>query len=345
MTITDAINRLVAGHDLDQEMATAAMGQIMAGDATPAQFGAFVTALRMKGETVPEIAGMVQAMRQAALRILPGGTGPLLDTCGTGGDGSHSLNVSTAAAFVAAAAGIRVAKHGNRAASSQTGTADVLEAVGCHIGLTPDQAATCLEEAGIVFLWAQVFHPAMKYAAAPRREIGIRTVFNILGPLSNPAGATHQVLGVAEENLTLPMAQVLQALGTQHALVVHGTDGLDELSLGAPSVIAEVRAGVPDISLTRIDPASLGLAPAGKDAIRGGDPAYNAQRLRAVLQGETGAYRDIVLLNSAAALLAADTVPDLATGLERAAQLIDSGAANAALDRLIEVSNRLGKAA
>jgi anthranilate phosphoribosyltransferase len=336
--IAEAIGVLVAGSNLTRDQAAAAMDEIMNGEATPAQFGAFVTALRIKGETVDEIVGLASTMRAHALRVHL--DGPAVDTCGTGGDHSGSFNVSTAAAIVAAAGGLTIAKHGNRGMTSASGSADVLEALGVNITLSPGGVEACLREAGIAFLFAQTFHPAMKYAAAPRREIGIRTVFNILGPLTNPAGAEYQVLGVAEEGLARILAEALLELGARHALVVHGTDGLDEVSLAAPTVVAEVRRGEP-IHVYRIDPAHLELASAPRDAIRGGSPGENAARMRAIFDGETGPYRDVVVLNAAAALVAGDAVADLAAGVARAQDLIDSGAARDRLRLLIETSQRL----
>jgi len=337
--IREAIDAIVnQGGDLSEEEAAGAMREIMAGEATPAQIGAFLIALRMKGETVEEIAGMAQVMREQALRVEV--DGPVLDTCGTGGDAQGTFNVSTAAAFVAAGAGVRVAKHGNRAMSSACGSADVLEALGAKIDLSPEQVSRCIDEAGIGFMFAQAFHPAMKHAAGPRRELGVRTVFNILGPLTNPARAKAQLLGVARPELAPKMAAVLQRLGCQHALVVHGEDGLDELSLSGPSTVHEVRGG--SIREYNVSPEELGLKRAPLEAVRGGTPEENASALRVVLGGEEGPLRDIVVLNAAAALVAADAAADLRQGVRKAQEAIDSGSAMERLERFIEVSRSFG---
>jgi anthranilate phosphoribosyltransferase len=333
--IKESIAKLIDGRSLAEEEAAAVMDEIMSGEATPAQFGAFVTALRLKGETVDEIAGMARVMRRKALRVAV--AGPLLDTCGTGGDHQGTFNVSTAAAFVCAGAGLRVAKHGNRAMTSRCGSADVLEALGARIDLTPEQVAECLERTGIGFMFAPAFHPAMKFAAGPRREIGVRTVFNILGPLTNPAGATAQVLGVAEPALAEKMAQVLRRLGCEHALVVHGEDGFDEVSVSAPTQVWELAGG--DLRRYRVEPSELGLAPADASAVRGGSPEENAAALRRVLSGERGALRDFTLLNAAAGLVAGDRAASLSEGIALAAEAIDSSAAREALERFVNVSS------
>jgi len=337
--IREAIAKLVDGNSLAEEEATAVMEEIMTGEATPAQLAAFVVALRLKGETVDEIAGMARVMRAKALRVPYEGPS-LLDTCGTGGDGSGSFNVSTAAAFVAAGAGAVVAKHGNRAMTSQCGSADVLEALGAKIDLAPEQVACCLREVGVGFMFAPAFHPAMRFAAGPRREIGVRTVFNVLGPLTNPAGAQAQVLGVADAALAGKMAQVLERLGCRHALVVHGRDGLDEMTLTGPTLVHELK----DCALRSYDvaPEDVGLARA-EGGVKGGSPAENAAALRGVLAGQGGSLRDIVLLNSAAALVAADIAGALAEGVSLAAAAIDSGAAACALERFVEVTNSFGE--
>jgi len=333
--IKESIAKLIDGSSLSEEEAAAVMDEIMSGEATPAQFGAFVTALRLKGETVDEIAGMARVMRQKALRVTV--AGPLLDTCGTGGDHQGTFNVSTAAAFVCAGAGLRVAKHGNRAMTSRCGSADVLEALGARIDLTPQQVAECLERTGIGFMFAPAFHPAMKFAAGPRREIGVRTVFNILGPLTNPAGATAQVLGVAEPALAEKMAQVLGRLGCEHALVVHGEDGFDEVSVSAPTQVFELAGG--ELRCYRVEPSELGLAPAAAQDVRGGSPEENAAALRRVLSGERGALRDFTLLNAAAGLVAGDRATSVSEGIALAAEGIDSGAAREALERFVSVSS------
>ena len=334
--IREAIELLVNQQDLSQEQAAQVMEEIMTDAATPAQLGAFLTALRIKGETAEEMAGMAAVMRDKANRVHY--QGELVDTCGTGGDASGSFNVSTAAAFVATAAGLKVAKHGNRAISGQCGSADVLEALGVKLELTPDQVRRCLDQAGIGFMFAPAFHPAMRFAAGPRREIGIRTVFNILGPLTNPAGATHQVLGVADPTIAAKMAQVLQRLGSTHSLVVHGTDGLDELSISAPTQVWEVHNnGIEEYTVT---PEELGLPRASKEAIKGGDPQANAATLRALLSGQDGALRDIVALNAAAALVAGDKAADLQSGVALAKAHMDDGSALKQVDALIAASQQ-----
>ncbi len=338
--IREAIDAIVnEGRSLSEEEAAAVMEEIMSGEATPAQLAAFLVALRLKGETVEEIAGMARVMRAKALRV-PFEGAPLLDTCGTGGDRMGTFNVSTAAAFVAAGAGAAVAKHGNRAMTSHCGSADVLEALGAKIDLPPEGVAHCLREVGVGFMFAPVFHPAMRFAAGPRREIGVRTVFNILGPLTNPAGASAQVLGVADAAIGEKMIQVLGRLGCRHALVVHGEDGLDEMSLGGPTLVYELEGG--DIRSYRVTPEEAGLPQASGQAVKGGSPEENAAAMRAVFGGEAGALRDIVLLNSAAALVAADKAATLAEGVSLAAEAIDSGAAGEKLERFIEVTNSFG---
>ncbi|MCH7811884.1 MAG: anthranilate phosphoribosyltransferase [Chloroflexi bacterium] len=333
--IRDAIIALVEGEDLSEEQAAACMAEIMSGEATPAQLGAFLVALRLKGETVDEIAGMAQTMRDKALRVHVDGA--LLDTSGTGGDGSRSFNVSTAAAFVAAGAGVRVAKHGNRSITSACGSADVLEALGAKIDLPPDGVAACIERTGFGFMFAPAFHPAMKFAAGPRREIGVRTVFNILGPLTNPASAQAQVIGVADGSLAERLAQALGRLGTKHALVVHGEDGLDEVSVSAPTRIYDVTDG--RVLSTTLQPGDLELPTHPAESLRGGTPEENAGALRRVLEGEAGALRDFTLINAAAALVAADRSPDFLDGIALANGSIDSGAALEKLDAFVRVSN------
>jgi len=337
--IREAINILVSGQSLTMEQAAEVMDEIMSGEATPAQFGAFVTALRLKGETVDEIAGMALVMREKALRV--NASGPLVDTCGTGGDSSNSFNISTATAFVAAGAGLKVAKHGNRSMSSQCGSADVLEALGVKIELGPEQVGECLEQAGIGFMFAPTFHPAMKYAAAPRREIGIRTVFNILGPLTNPARAQAQVIGVPDEELGEKIALALRRLDCKHALVVHGRNGMDEISITGRSLIWEVRNDLEFVADYRVSPEDLGFERVGLDMIKGGTPQENAEILRRVLNGEMGPHRDVVLMNAAAALVAADVAESLSRGAKLAAEAIDSGKALEKMERLVEVSQSL----
>jgi anthranilate phosphoribosyltransferase len=332
--IREAIAALVEGRSLTEAEAASVMEEIMSGEATPAQFGAFVTALRLKGETVDEIAGMARVMREKARRVHVEGV--LLDTCGTGGDARGTFNVSTAAAFVAAGAGARVAKHGNRAMTSRCGSADVLEALGARIDLSPEQVKACLEETGVGFMFAPSFHPAMRFAAGPRREIGVRTVFNILGPLTNPAGAACQVLGVADPSLAETMALVLARLGSHRALVVHGRDGLDEMSISGPTLVCELVEGC--VRPYEVTPQDVGLALSEAASVAGGTPEENAAALREVLAGRPGPQRDIVLLNAAAGLVALERAAGLAEGVALAAQAIDSGAARERLERFVKVT-------
>ena len=335
--IREAIEAVVNGESLSFEDAAQVMNEIMSGEATPAQFGAFVTALRLKGETVDEIAGMALVMREHSLHVEVDGA--LVDTCGTGGDGSGTFNISTAAAFVAAGAGAKVAKHGNRAMSGSSGSADVLEALGAQIDLNPVSVARCINETGFGFMFAQGFHPSMRFAAGPRREIGIRTVFNILGPLTNPAGAGAQVIGVADASMASKMAQALSRLGSRRALVVHGNDGLDEISIAAPTHVWELNDGA--VNEYNISPADFDMSTASLDDIQASDAATSANTLRNVLNGKAGAVRDIVLLNAAAALLAGDIVETLQEGVDVAAQSIDSGNATKSMQAFIVLSQSL----
>ena len=337
--IKEAINALVAGKSLSFEEASAVMEEIMGGEATPAQIAAFITALRIKGETVDEIAGLASVMREKAVPVKA--TPPVVDTCGTGGDNSASINISTAAAFVAAGAGLKVAKHGNRAMTSKCGSADILEALGVKIDLDAEAVATCLEKVGIGFMFAPIFHPAMKHAAGPRREIGIRTVFNILGPLTNPARAGSQVIGVPDKEVGKKIAAVLHRLNTKHSLVVHSLDGMDELSISGKSIIWEVNEhGVrPPFE---VDPAYFGLKTAAVSEIRGGTPEENAGIVRRVFNGEKGAARDVIAMNAAAAIYAGDLASDMKEGLRLAEEAIDSGQAFEKLENLIKLSNSLG---
>jgi anthranilate phosphoribosyltransferase len=335
--IKDAIATLVIGKSLSMNQAESAMTEIMNGEVTPAQFGAFVTALRIKGETSDEIAGMAKVMRAKAIQVHADGI--VVDTCGTGGDNSSTFNISTAAAFVVAGAGLKVAKHGNRAASSQCGSADVLEALGVRIDLKAEQVERCLKEAGIGFMFAPSFHPAMKYAGPPRREIGIRTVFNILGPLTNPANAQAQVLGVADASLLEKMAEVLRALGCQHALVVHGEDGLDEITITGVTRVYELEGG--RIRKYVISPEDFGFSRASLDTIRGSTPSDNAAQVRRILAGATGPQREVVLMNAAAALVAGGKAKALPEGATFAAEAIDSGRALERLDHLVKFSQSL----
>jgi anthranilate phosphoribosyltransferase len=336
--IREAIGQLVLGQHLTSGEAEAVMNEIMTGEATPAQIGSFLTALRLKGETVEEIAGCVRAMRANAIHVRPKAA-LLVDTAGTGGDGAHTYNISTAAAFVIAGAGLSVAKHGNRAVSSKAGSADVLMALGVNVNLTPVQAADSIDTVGIGFLFAPNLHPAMKHAIGPRRELGIRTVFNILGPLSNPAGANVQLVGVYDPALTAVMASVLQALGGKAAFVVHGAGGLDELNTLGPNKVSQYDAN--GMRHYELDPLELGLPRATLAELRGGAPEENAAILRQVLGGEVGARRDTVLLNAAAALVAGGLAADLPDGLLLGADAIDSGRATKKLDALIEFTGAL----
>ncbi len=338
MDMKALLQQVAEGKDLTEAQAEAAMTLMMTGEATPAQVAAFLMALRIKGETVEEITGAARVMRARATRIHH--NRPLVvDTCGTGGDGSYTFNISTTAAFVVAGAGVAVAKHGNRAATSLTGSADVLEALGINLDLTPAQVGRCIDEVGIGFLYAPALHTSMKHVAPVRREIGLRNLFNLLGPLTNPAMAQAQLMGVYDPNLTEPLARVLGNLGVKHALVVHGTDGLDEISISAPTVVSELRDGF--VHTYRVVPEDVGLRRAPREYIRGGTKEENARITEAVLSGEPGPRRDVVLLNAAAALLAADRVRTLQEGVELAAHAIDSGEALRVLERMREFTNRL----
>jgi anthranilate phosphoribosyltransferase len=307
------------------------MEQVLAGDASPAQIAAFAVALRMKGENPAEIAGMAEAMRQ---RVAPIRTrrSPLIDTCGTGGDSAGTFNISTTVAIVTASCGVAVAKHGNRAVSSRTGSADVLESLGVRIDLTPENAARSLDLLGITFLFAPNYHTALRHAANARREIGVRTVFNVLGPLTNPAGATRQLLGVFSDTLVRPVAEVLMQLGSERAWVVHGRDGLDELTLFDKTHVAELADG--RIREFEVDPAEFGLAATDRADIAGGDAAANAAKIRSILSGQQGPARDIVILNTGAALVAAGVAGHLGEGVTKARQALESGAAERKLAEL-----------
>ncbi len=334
--IQGVIQQLIDGQDLDRGAARGTMDQIMSGGATDAQIGAFLIALRCKGETVDEIAGFAEAMREKATPI-GGGREPMIDTCGTGGDGSGTFNISTAVAFVAAGAGLCVAKHGNRAMSSKCGSADVLAALGVDVEASAEKVATCLDEVGIGFLFAPKLHGAMKHAIGPRKEIGTRTVFNILGPLTNPAGARRQLIGVFAAELTERMAAVLRALGSERALVVHGSDGLDELTLTGPSQVTELRDG--ELETYEVAPGDFGYDVVDGSALEGGVAAENARILTDVLKGIAGAPRDVVVMNAAAAIVAGGLADRLQDGAARAEAAIESGKALAALENLKRVSN------
>jgi anthranilate phosphoribosyltransferase len=341
--IRETIGQLLDGQSLPAEQAEAVTDQIMTGEATPAQIAGFLVALRVKGETADEITGCARAMRRAAVQVRPSRS-DVVDTCGTGGDCAGTFNISTTAAFVVAGAGLGVAKHGNRSVSSQSGSADVLEALGVNLSLTPDQVAQAIDEIGIGFLFAPNFHPAMRYAIGPRRELGVRTVFNLLGPLTNPAGATAQVLGVYDASLTQVLARVLQQLGSRAAYVVHGHGGLDELTTTGPSRVScfGVAPGNGDVITEMLDPCALGFSEAEPRELLGGDPQENARITRGVLDGrDLGTRRDVVLLNAAAALVAGGTATDLPEGIARAAESIDSGSALRALQALVDYSNQV----
>lgn len=337
MNMQKAIAKVIDGDDLRRDEMVDVMNQIMSGEATDAQIGAFLIALRLKGESVDEIAGAVAVMREKATPIATKHD-VIVDTCGTGGDHSGTFNISTTAAFVAAGAGLCVAKHGNRAATSQSGSADVLMALGVNIEASPETVSQCLDEVGIGFLFAPALHGAMKYAIGPRRELGVRTIFNALGPLTNPAGARRQVIGVYSAALTETLAGVLATLGAERAYVVHGADGLDEMTLTGPTKVSELKDG--SVSTYRVSPGEVGLGQARADALKGGDADSNAAITLSVLKGAEGPARDIVLLNAAAAIVAGGKASDLREGVQVAAEAIDSGRAMAKLEALIEASNR-----
>lgn len=336
VNIREAIAKLVNRVDLSEDETVSVMNQIMTGEATPLQVASFLTALRMKGETVQEITGAARVMREKVHRVRVKAD-LVLDTCGTGGDQKGTFNISTASAFVVAGAGIAVAKHGNRSVSSQSGSADVLAALGVKIDASKEKVEECLENIGIGFLFAPLLHEAMKYAVQPRREIGIRTVFNLLGPLTNPAGATHQLTGIYDGGLTELVAQVLRNLGTARAMIVHGLEGLDEISLSGPTRVSELKEGrVHNYTLT---PEEVGLKRCRLEDLLGGSPEECAKALTGVLRGEKGPKRDVVLLNAGAALCVSGAGSSIAEGMRLAAQSIDSGKAQEKLDLLIRMTN------
>jgi len=343
--IRDAIRKVVDKEDLAEAEAIAVMTEIMDGEATPAQIASLITALRMKGETVDEVTGFARVMREKSVKIpLKGEPTALIDTCGTGGDHLGTFNVSTTAAFVVAGAGVPVAKHGNRAMSSKCGSADVLEALGVAITLPPEGIGRCIDEVGIGFMFAPAHHPSMKHAVAPRKEIGIRTVFNILGPLTNPAGAKRQLIGVCEAHLVELLAGALQRLGSEHVIVAHGLDGIDELSTVGRTKITELQGG--RLDTYEISPEDIGLKKADvSDLLQGEDPAASARITEDVLSGKPGPKRDVVLLNAAAALKVAGKASSLEAGIALAATSIDSGKATAALDGLRKLSRSLAESA
>jgi len=334
--IQAAIGRLLDGHDLTRAEAHAAMSSVMEGETTPAQTAGLLVALRAKGETAVEIAGFADALRERVVPVTPNRT-PLVDVVGTGGDGLSTINISTAAGLVASAAGAGVAKHGNRAASSACGSADLLEALGLELEQTPERIARSIDDHGFGFMFARAHHPAMRHAAPVRQELGIRTVFNVLGPLSNPAGVRDGVFGVHTPSLAHTYAEALADLGARHALVVHGDGGMDELSPTGPNLVVEVRNG--DLDEWELDPRSLGIYPCAAAELTGGNPAVNAERVRSVLAGEKGGCRDAVLLNAGAALVTAGLAHDVGEGLQIAGAAVDSGEAATRLDELIAFSN------
>ena len=336
MDMQSAIRAVAERVNLDGDEMRSVMHLIMTGQATPAQVGGFLVGLRMKGETVDEIAAAASVMRELATHVEVAGP-HLVDTCGTGGDGASTFNITTASALVTAAAGGRVAKHGNRSVSSKSGSADVLEAAGVRLDLTSSQVAACIDRVGVGFLFAPRHHGAMKHAIGPRREMGIRTIFNLLGPLTNPAGAPNQVLGVFSSQWLEPLAQVLKQLGSEHVLVVHAEDGLDEISIGAPTRVAELKNG--SISVYTIVPEDFGVQRASLSALAVQDAAQSLATIRRVLENEPGPARDIVMLNAGAAIFACGLVTSLMDGVARAGEVLANGKAGEALDELIRVSN------
>jgi anthranilate phosphoribosyltransferase len=336
--IKDAIKKIVDRQSLSRDEARRLMAGIMEGQATDAQIAATLVALRMKGETIEEITGFAETMREKASRV-QGRSHSLLDTCGTGGAKVKTFNISTASAIIAAAGGVYVAKHGNRAMSSKCGTADVLEVLGVNIQLSPEQAETCLQETGFCFMLAPLYHKAMKYAVGPRKEVGIRTVFNILGPLTNPAGADHRLLGVFDLELTETMAHVLRELGTKRAMVVAGYDGLDEITINGQTKVTELKDG--EVHTFDVSPEDFGIGSASLEEVQGGDAQHNAAIIRNIFDGRPSAARDIVLLNAGASLYVAGAADTLKDGVREAARIIDSGSAKAKLEQLIQVTGEM----
>jgi anthranilate phosphoribosyltransferase len=333
--LKEAIKKATNGKDLSRQEMEAAMEEIMTGSATGAQIGCLLTALKMKGETVAEITGAATVMRRKAapIPVQQNGT-PLIDTCGTGGDGAGSFNISTTVAFILAGAGLRVAKHGNRSVSSSCGSADVLRELGADLDQPPEAVGQCINTTGFGFLFAPVFHRAMKHAAGPRQEMGIRTLFNVLGPLTNPAGAPYQLVGVYDPDLTEPIAWALQGLGTRSAMVVHGLEGLDEISLSGPTKISLLKNET--VTTTQIEPRDVGLSTCTLDEIKGGSASQNARHLLDVLEGKGGPRRDVAMLNAAAALMVAEVADDLEAGFRMAAESVDSGRARRKLEEFLQ---------
>jgi anthranilate phosphoribosyltransferase len=338
MDMQTAIRTVVAGRDLSAEQMAKVMHIIMSGQATPAQIGGFLVGLNMKGETVEEIAAAASVMRELAVPVHTHGL-HLLDTCGTGGDAAGTFNISTASALVAAAAGAKVAKHGNRSVSGKSGSADVLEAAGVKLDLSPDQIGACIDRVGVGFLFAPLHHGAMKHAIGPRREMGIRTIFNLLGPLTNPAGAPNQIMGVFSHDWVEPLAHVLRRLGARHVLVVHSEDGLDEISIGAPTLVAELKNK--EVRTYSITPEDFGLARRPLAALKVTSVAESLAKIREVLAGTAGPERDIVVLNAAAGLYTAGLAGNLGEGVEKAKAAIDNRAAARVLERLVSFSHQL----
>ncbi len=339
MNYSQTLTQLLERRDLTQADMLELMQHIMGGQLTAAQIAAVLVALRVKGETVTEIAAAAQVMRELSTKVNVQDDGHLIDTCGTGGDGSQTFNISTASAIVAAAAGAKVAKHGGRSVSSTCGSADILEKLGVNVNLTPEQVAHCVESIGVGFMFAPNHHSAMKHAAPVRRELGVRTLFNLLGPLTNPAGAKNQVMGVFLRDLTAKLAHVLRQLGSRHVLVVHGSDGMDEISISAPTFIAELKGG--KISEYTVQPEDFGLQAAPLNEIRVANADEAKAMLLCVLDNQAGAARDIVLLNAGAAIYVAGLTDSLAHGVKKAAEVISSGAAKDKLAQLVEVSNQI----
>lgn len=336
MEIKQAIQGVIDAKNLTEENAYSVAMNIMEGGATDAQISALLVGLRLKGETIEEITGFVRAMREKAIPI-PAGNKDLVDTCGTGGDCSGTFNVSTLSGLVAAAAGCSVAKHGNRSVSSQCGSADLLKELGLNLEISAEQMAKCIDEQGFGFLFAPLLHKAMKYAIGPRREIGIRTIFNILGPMTNPANAKRQLLGVFDGQLTEPLCQVLQRLGSEHVMVVHGEDGIDEITLSDKTRVTELKDG--KVETYQIDPEQFGLAKASIEAVKGGDPAQNKKIALSILRGEKGAPRDMVLLNTGAVMYVGGKAESIEDGIQMTAEVLDSGKAMDKLEAIIKATN------
>ncbi|MEK7881448.1 anthranilate phosphoribosyltransferase [Methyloversatilis sp. NSM2] len=338
MTFTpkQALERVIEHREIFRDEMTALMHQIMTGEVSPTLIAAILIGLRVKKETVGEIAAAAMVMRELSMKVPVDNTQTLVDTCGTGGDGAHTFNISTASMFVAAAAGVRVAKHGGRASSSQSGSADVLEALGVNLNLTPAQVSTCIEQVGVGFMFAPNHHSAMKHAAPVRRELGVRTMFNILGPLTNPAGAANQVMGVFHADLVGILARVLKELGSRNVMVVHGRDGLDELSISGDTFVGELRDG--EVKEYTVHPSDFGLAVHALDTLRVADVQASRDMLLAALDGTLPPARDIVLLNAGASLYVSGVADSLRNGVDRAREAIESGAARQRLDKLVELS-------